>query len=34
MKLRKLGMKLAAVSLVLAMAAGLVACGAKNEAEP
>ena len=27
-------MKLAAVSLVLAMAAGLVACGAKNEAEP
>ena len=34
MKLRKLGMKLAAVSLVIAMAAGLVACGAKNEAEP
>lgn len=34
MKLRKLSMKLAAVSLVLAMAAGLVACGAKNEAEP
>ena len=34
MKLRKLGMKLAAVSLVLAMAAGLVACGVKNEAEP
>lgn len=34
MKLRKLGMKLVAVSLVLAMAAGLVACGAKNEAEP
>ena len=34
MILRKLGMKLAAVSLVLAMAAGLVACGAKNEAEP
>ena len=34
MKMREIGKRLAAAAMILAMSAGLAACGAKTESEP